>query len=140
VAADASRILVSHTRLPLTVETDEVGVADDSRVDSKVSKFLHSFLPTQLDLMTTRGNPPPVKSLCEWTGIMGYSADLNPFVGEVAPGKWVLGGFHGHGMTRIWLCAKALVDQLLNSSPEWPTYLPRGYIYRPDRLHPHPTE
>ena len=37
--------------------------------------------------------------LQEWTGIMGYTADMHPLVGE-APGQeglWICAGFHGHG-------------------------------------------
>lgn len=46
---------------------------------------------------------------------MGFSSDGNPFVGndEEEPRRWVIGGFHGHGMVRIYLCAKALAEKLL---------------------------
>ncbi|KAK6382125.1 hypothetical protein LTS17_004010 [Exophiala oligosperma] len=45
-----------------------------------------------------------------WTGVMGYSADLMPWVGAV-PGRqgvFVSAGFTGHGMPRILGCAEAL--------------------------------
>ncbi|KIW15383.1 hypothetical protein PV08_05429 [Exophiala spinifera] len=45
-----------------------------------------------------------------WTGVMGYSADLLPWVGPV-PGRdgvFVSAGFTGHGMPRILGCAEAL--------------------------------
>jgi glycine/D-amino acid oxidase-like deaminating enzyme len=45
-----------------------------------------------------------------WTGVMGYSADLMPWVGEV-PGRegvFVSAGFTGHGMPRILGCAEAV--------------------------------
>jgi glycine/D-amino acid oxidase-like deaminating enzyme len=35
----------------------------------------------------------------EWTGIMGYTQDEQPVIGQ-APGQdglWVCAGFHGHG-------------------------------------------
>ncbi|KAK5560148.1 hypothetical protein LTR46_001898 [Exophiala xenobiotica] len=45
-----------------------------------------------------------------WTGIMGYSADLMPWVGEVPnrKGVFVSAGFTGHGMPRILGCAEAV--------------------------------
>lgn len=36
----------------------------------------------------------------EWTGIMGYTVDSQPIIGE-APGEkglWICAGFNGHGM------------------------------------------
>jgi len=35
----------------------------------------------------------------EWTGIMGYTKDEQPIIGQ-APGQdglWICAGFHGHG-------------------------------------------
>ncbi|KAK7894945.1 hypothetical protein LTR67_005684 [Exophiala xenobiotica] len=45
-----------------------------------------------------------------WTGVMGYSADLMPWVGEVPDrkGVFVSAGFTGHGMPRILGCAEAV--------------------------------
>ncbi|PNP80544.1 hypothetical protein FNYG_06143 [Fusarium nygamai] len=45
-----------------------------------------------------------------WTGIMGYSTDSLPHVGEV-PGRdgvFVIAGFHGHGMPVIFLTAEGI--------------------------------
>jgi len=70
---------------------------------------------------------------------MGFSNDAHPYVGRV-PGegnKWVIGGFTGHGMPRIFLAAKALVQQLLagerGEREEWPSWFPRGFIVRKER-------
>lgn len=43
-----------------------------------------------------------------WSGILGYTDDSLPYVGEIEPGKYIIAGFHGHGMPRVLLCAKAL--------------------------------
>jgi glycine/D-amino acid oxidase-like deaminating enzyme len=45
-----------------------------------------------------------------WTGVMGYSSDLVPWVGEVPgmQGIYVNAGFTGHGMPRILGCSEAL--------------------------------
>lgn len=39
------------------------------------------------------------ETLQEWTGIMGYTVDKQPVIGE-APGQeglWICAGFNGHG-------------------------------------------
>ena len=123
----------------LYLECGEIGNADDTAIDPAVSQFLHTFLPSQFSFAKTLGTEPPVKSIREWTGIMGFSHDLHPYVGSCpdAPGKWVIGGFHGHGMTRVWLCGKALVEQLLAKEDgrrnPWPEWMPLAYIYHPNR-------
>lgn len=33
-----------------------------------------------------------------WSGLMGYSRDEMPFIGELAPGLWAAQGFGGHGV------------------------------------------
>ncbi|OWT36867.1 FAD dependent oxidoreductase superfamily [Cryptococcus neoformans Bt1] len=45
-----------------------------------------------------------------WSGILGYSSDLLPYVGEVPnkPGVFICAGFTGHGMPRIPGCTAAL--------------------------------
>ncbi|KAJ5976423.1 FAD dependent oxidoreductase [Penicillium waksmanii] len=45
-----------------------------------------------------------------WTGVMGYSYDSNPHIGQV-PSKeseFIIAGFNGHGMPVIWLAAQEL--------------------------------
>lgn len=52
-----------------------------------------------------------------WTGIMGYTGDAQPHVGEV-PGKegkhYVLAGFNGGGMSLIPLCAEGVAKMIAN--------------------------
>ncbi|TEA21504.1 putative oxidoreductase OrdL [Colletotrichum sidae] len=53
-----------------------------------------------------------------WTGIIGMTPDLVPFIGKVdgSPGQWVCARFNGHGMARIFLCAPGLVKMILGGS------------------------
>lgn len=72
-----------------------------------------------------------------WTGVMGYSADLMPWVGEMPgrPGVFVTAGFTGHGMPRVLGCSAAiaaLVRQDVQSLQE--TDVPRPYWISQDRL------
>lgn len=54
----------------------------------------------------------------EWSGIMGYSRDANPWVGPVPPsagggdGLWLCAGYTGHGMPNAALCAKAVAEMM----------------------------
>ncbi|KAJ7671178.1 FAD dependent oxidoreductase [Mycena rosella] len=46
----------------------------------------------------------------DWSGIMGYTTEGIPYVGELhdKPAAFVCAGHHGHGMARIMTCAKGL--------------------------------
>jgi glycine/D-amino acid oxidase-like deaminating enzyme len=62
-----------------------------------------------------------------WTGVMGYSYDSNPHIGDVPgkPGQSILAGFNGHGMPVIWLAAKELAKMVGQDVPFEQTGLPR---------------
>ena len=73
---------------------------------------------------------------------MAFSHDSHPYIGrneretgtsagDDGPEKWVIGGFHGHGMVRIFLSAKALVLRVLGE--EWPEWFPHAYRYHDER-------
>ncbi|CAH0039099.1 unnamed protein product [Clonostachys rhizophaga] len=71
-----------------------------------------------------------------WTGIMGYSSDFMPYVGEVPkkPGQMVLAGFSGHGMPLILLSAKAIVEMLLYGKSFEETSVPSVFKATQERL------
>ncbi|KAL2426173.1 hypothetical protein ABEF95_012308 [Exophiala dermatitidis] len=72
-----------------------------------------------------------------WTGIMGYSADLMPWVGEVPEkqGVYVLAGYTGHGMPRILGCAKAIAALVRGDARSMEeTEVPAPYWITGDRL------
>ena len=52
-----------------------------------------------------------------WSGIMGFSRDAAPWVGQIPgmSGLFICAGYTGHGMPNATLCAKAVVDLLLES-------------------------
>lgn len=71
-----------------------------------------------------------------WTGIMGYSSDGFPHVGEV-PGKsgqLICAGFSGHGMPQIYLSAKAIADMVVSVKTVEEVDLPRVYRVSKARL------
>ncbi|KAH6634504.1 FAD dependent oxidoreductase [Chaetomium sp. MPI-SDFR-AT-0129] len=73
-----------------------------------------------------------------WTGIMGYSADSLPHIGEV-PGRegvFVLAGFHGHGMPVGYLAAKGVVEMVVGGKVYEETGLPGVCKTTGERLKP----
>ena len=55
-----------------------------------------------------------------WTGVVGYSDDLLPYVGEV-PGRaglHVAGGYSGHGNVPGFMCGRDVADTIAGAGPE----------------------
>ncbi|WYZ43391.1 hypothetical protein EsH8_VI_001090 [Colletotrichum jinshuiense] len=69
-----------------------------------------------------------------WSGIMGLSKDLLPFIGEVPgkPGQYLIAGYHGHGMARVFLSTKAFCELFLDE--EIDARVPVPYFNLEDRL------
>ncbi|CAG8949954.1 hypothetical protein HYFRA_00004286 [Hymenoscyphus fraxineus] len=95
-----------------------IGISDDSFISEPVASYLRRELVSALDLQTG----PEVSELeatYEWSGIMGYSRDGRPWVGEVSEelgggeGLFLCAGFTGHGMPNACLSAKGAVDLML---------------------------
>ncbi|PWW75437.1 nucleotide-binding domain-containing protein [Tuber magnatum] len=94
--------------------TTEIGTVDDSAVDVRTTIHLSGVLPAI-------GLDTKVQEI--WTGIMGFSGDLLPWIGEVPPeisgrqqgaGKeWVAAGYTGDGMCVAWGAAEEVVARIL---------------------------
>ncbi|CZT19602.1 uncharacterized protein RCC_05453 [Ramularia collo-cygni] len=69
-----------------------------------------------------------------WSGIIAMTPDSVPMVGAVddKPGQFILAGFNGHGMARIWTSAPGLVDLMLSGS--WPSTVPECFRYSKERI------
>ena len=54
-----------------------------------------------------------------WAGVVGYSDDLLPYVGEVParPGLYVAGGYSGHGNVPGFMCGRELADRIAGDGP-----------------------
>lgn len=138
----------------------EIGVADDSRYHLGIASHIQGALPeyfgrrnwgaerVDVPQEVEEGESSPwgqgrVKAV--WTGILGFSADLQPWVGRVppvisgrsaprplaakasdisvarplaAPGEWASTGYSGEGMVHAWLCAHALALMVLGVENE----------------------
>ena len=56
-----------------------------------------------------------------WAGVVGYSDDALPYVGEVPgrPGLWVAGGYSGHGNVPGFLSGRLIADGDHRQSRRW---------------------
>ncbi|PUU74195.1 FAD dependent oxidoreductase-domain-containing protein [Tuber borchii] len=94
--------------------TTEIGTVDDSVVNVCTTVHLSGVLPAI-------GVDTKVQKI--WTGIMGFSGDVLPWIGEVPPeisgrrqgtGKeWVAAGYTGEGMCIAWGAAEEVVTRIL---------------------------
>jgi glycine/D-amino acid oxidase-like deaminating enzyme len=103
-----------------------VGAADDSVVDMAVVSYLQHALPKSLTLKPYAPSASPSnqsetddRSLllkAAWTGIWAGSRDGSPWVGPVPsypPGLFLCAAYTGHGMPNATLCARAVVQMIL---------------------------
>lgn len=114
----------------------EYGTTDDTTLEPTVSTYLHQS--TARYFGSSWGEDDTAGRIRkEWTGIMGYSPDGFPFVGEV-PGErglWVTSSFQGHGMVLCWMCAKAVVQMMRgNDGPELNSWFPDAFRIDEERL------
>ena len=114
----------------------EYGNTDDTTVDPEILAYLKASAKGYFG--DNWGDDHPEGRLRKaWTGIMGYSADGFPLVGEIphSEGLYVAASFQGSGMVLCFLSAMALVlmmegkdDQILRS------WFPQAFRMGPDRL------
>jgi len=138
----------------------EIGVADDSRYHLGIASHVQGALPEYFGRRNWGAESVDVPREVEeeenspwgqgrvkgvWAGILGFSADLQPWVGRVppvisgrsaprslptkasdisvarplaAPGEWASTGYSGEGMVHAWLCAHALALMVLGVESE----------------------
>lgn len=71
-----------------------------------------------------------------WTGIMGYTYDDRPHVGEVPnrPGQFILGGWNGHSMPVIWRSSQEIAKMISKGITYEETCLPILYKTTLERI------
>jgi len=111
------------------------GDADDTTMDAMTRCHLHGAPPVFYGLenwgdddeeeggggtgTSTSNTSPRVKA--EWSGIMGFTADALPLVGQLplsatgraGRGEWIAAGFNGYGMPNCWGSGRALAQQMM---------------------------
>ncbi|CAK7227089.1 hypothetical protein SBRCBS47491_006450 [Sporothrix bragantina] len=107
----------------------EYGSTDDTTINPIVSAYLRETplryfgRGSSTDPNSGHGwgeDHPDGRVRAEWTGIMGYTPDGYPLVGEMPPtndnksnsGLWLCCAFQGHGMVYAWPCGRALATMI----------------------------
>lgn len=113
-----------------------MGVSDDSDIDQPAADYLRMALN---QLLETQNNGTELYASHEWSGIMGFSRDDRPWVGEVpkelggGEGLWICAGFTGHGMPNASLCARAVVNEMMGGRLDR-SDLPKEYCISMERV------
>ncbi|KAF8126969.1 FAD dependent oxidoreductase [Boletus edulis] len=126
-----------------------VANTDDSTYIKRVGAHLGGILPRYFgeDNWGREGQPSEGDTSVEWakgrvkatwSGVLGISADLLPWVGRLspsisgrptppngdeaniptAPGEWIAAGYTGEGMVQAWMSGKALAEMVLGRERE----------------------
>ncbi|KAH8808473.1 FAD dependent oxidoreductase [Xylogone sp. PMI_703] len=120
--------------------TGQYGTCDDTAICPEISTYLHETTPRFFG-KSWGSDHPEGRVRKEWTGIMGYSCDGLPFVGEVPreKGLWISASFQGHGMVLCLLCARALVENMIANKEKVQTadldsWFPKSFWITEDRM------
>ncbi|KAF9544087.1 DAO-domain-containing protein [Agrocybe pediades] len=127
----------------------ETGITDDSSVNPEISRGMKKVMP---ELFPGKFNAPDGDGASwemEWSGIMAFTSDGDPFVGPVSSpfkdgnvlgaetesnydGQYLAVGFSGHGMPRAYACAEVVAGMIAAKikGEEWtsPAWLPQHYL------------
>ena len=118
---------------------EEFGTTDDSTVNKEISEYLTGTTPRYFG-KNWGDDDKEGRVRKEWTGIMGYSGDGFPFVGQVPSsegeneGLWVAASFQGHGMVLCWMCASALVAMIEGKEEKIQEWFPDVFRVTEERL------
>ncbi|KAL1955551.1 hypothetical protein VTO42DRAFT_8430 [Malbranchea cinnamomea] len=115
----------------------QYGNTDDTTVEPDISKYLVSATENFFGKENWGQDHPDGRIRREWSGIMGYSADLHPLVGEMPgeKGLYISASFQGHGMVLAFLCAQALISILFGDDEQTlHSWFPRAYLVSEERI------
>ncbi|KAF4336860.1 FAD dependent oxidoreductase superfamily [Fusarium beomiforme] len=115
-------------------EVESLLSSDDSEVGPTAKEHISSIIPKMyLDV-------DDVKVKKVWSGIMGFTPDGMPLIGNLdkrATGRaggeeWIAAGFNGHGMDKCWLSGQAVAKMALGE--DVPLWLPESFLVNEKRL------
>jgi glycine/D-amino acid oxidase-like deaminating enzyme len=105
---------------------------DDSTLISSAASYFDNYMQTHFHGWEDSG--ARVDQI--WTGIMAYTSDELPSVGEI-PGRegcFIAAGFEGHGMPVIWLVMKGIAEMVAMGRRFEEVKIPRVYKTTRERL------
>ncbi|KAI8716783.1 DAO domain-containing protein [Fusarium sp. LHS14.1] len=115
-------------------ELENLLTSDDSQVAASARDHISSIVP-KIFL-----NADDVKTKKVWSGIMGFTADNLPMIGNlssettgrIGSDEWIAAGFNGHGMDKCWLSGQAVAKMALGEGV--PSWLPESFLVSEERL------
>lgn len=147
---DGSIIVGGARRAYIGHQEDWYGNVDDTKSIERARHYFDGYMQRHFsgwedsgayveDIWT--GSMPTIpltqtrKSLISFK-VMGYSSDRLPRVGPIPnrPGMFIMGGFTGHGMPQVFLCAQGVTDMVLGGKQYSQTGLPRLFEESSKRL------
>lgn len=92
--------------------------------DSQVAPGSPEYLQKRLVKMFTGEQESQSRLVSAWSGIMGFTADNLPLVGQLShaftnrrgDGEWIAAGFNGYGMSYCWLAGEAVASMILGEN------------------------
>lgn len=92
VIGGAKRVLIGH-------EDRWMGVGDDSTLIPESAEYLDSVVSESVSFPKMSG----IKNDYAWSGIMGYTKDFMPYIGQRSgtPNEFLCLGFNGHGTISV---------------------------------------
>ncbi|KAL5606548.1 hypothetical protein BROUX41_002951 [Berkeleyomyces rouxiae] len=110
------------------------GNTDDSTVDRGTQEYLKGLLPRVFG--EHWGTDDAARRIeIGWSGVMGFTLDEAPMVGEVPgqPGLWASVAFQGHGMALALKCAEGLVKMMVGKEDDL-AWFPKSFRLSEERL------
>ena len=114
---------------------EEFGTIDDCSVNPTISKYLYETTSRYFGSSWGEDDEDG-RVRREWSGIMGFSGDGFPFVGQVPKeeGLWVAASFQGHGMVLCWRIAEALVKMMQSEEQGLGDWFPEAFRVTEERM------
>lgn len=101
---------------------DEFGIWTDDATSFPIASYLSGILSVAFNPKTWGGDGGETRIKALWSGCMGFTADMLPFVGKLEAsltkrpqrggngpaGEYIVAGFNGEGMVSAWLSGVAV--------------------------------
>lgn len=113
----------------------EYGTTDDTTTDAVILKYVENSAADRFG--SNWGHDHPEGRLRRaWTGIMGYSSDGFPFVGQM-PGEddlYIAASFQGSGMILCFDSARALFEIMIQDDEALDRWFPKAFRVSRERM------
>lgn len=103
------RVVLGGSRLE--GDDGEEGNFNDSTIHPRISKSLKDFMLRSWPELKEE----PWWVEYEWTGVMGFTPDEQPLIGNLRGREWIAAGYTGYGMPKCFGAGKAIAGMIANT-------------------------